>query len=230
MLIVQNTKQDKTAQEAMARREPTDRATLTLRLKEPLRADLEASAREKQISLNAEIVQRLEVSLADEKVGYSIFGDRVTYRIMDVIARTLQSFGYSKNKTWYQDAAIYHDAIETVYQFLNKLPAAAFDWAQHVVRVDAAAARHVVEAIIQTPSDDPAADTEVTAVEGDELADEVYRQWREETKRNGLDRLFVRLALRRMGESFDDAVERVARKVFETLNTAAPRQGGDSRQ
>jgi hypothetical protein len=214
----------------MARREPTDRATLTLRLKEPLRADLEASAREKKISLNAEIVQRLEVSLADEKVGYTIFGDRFTYQIVNIIARTFHSFGYEKNKLWHQDQIIYHDAVETIYQYLMKLPSITFDWAEHIVKVDAAAALRVVEAIIRTPSDDPAADTHFPAVEGDEPTNEAYLQWREEAKRDGLERLFARLASRRKGESFDDAVERIARKVFETLNAAAPVHEGDSRQ
>jgi hypothetical protein len=191
-------------------------------LREPLRAELEALAHEKNISLNAEIVQRLQVSIADEKTGQAIFGDRNTYVLVSVIARTLDGLGDKMGKTWYNDKEIYTIAVETIYEYLNKVPFGfASDWAKPIIRTDAAAALKVVEAIIRRPLDEKS-ETEVQASQKIEEPDDAYFRWRENAKSNGLDRLFAAFASRRVGERYDEAVERVARKLFHFFNSTSP--------
>ena len=51
----------------MATRKTTDTVQLKLRLREWLRADLEAAAKKKRVSLNQEIVNRLADSLAVDR-------------------------------------------------------------------------------------------------------------------------------------------------------------------
>ncbi len=58
----------------MARRAKSDTVQLKTRMKEPLRAKLEAAAEENGISLNAEAVQRLERSFFDENTAQYLLG------------------------------------------------------------------------------------------------------------------------------------------------------------
>jgi hypothetical protein len=59
---------NKKGRNPMAQRKQSATVDLKVRMKEPLRAALERSARQRGRSLNAEIVQRLERSLQDEEI------------------------------------------------------------------------------------------------------------------------------------------------------------------
>ena len=59
---------------AIAERESTGTAEIKLRMREPLRADIEATAKAKGISMNAEMVQRLERERALAAANVELYG------------------------------------------------------------------------------------------------------------------------------------------------------------
>ena len=88
----------------MARREKSDTVQLKTRMKEPLRAKLEAAAEEKGISLNAEAVQRLERSFFDENTAQYLLGfepqSMLALRCLgDAVAKIEGETG----RTWHED-------------------------------------------------------------------------------------------------------------------------------
>ena len=88
----------------MARRAQSDTVQLKTRMKEPLRAKLEAAAEEKGISLNAEAVQRLERSFFDENTAQYLLGfaahSMMALRCLgDAVAKIEGETG----RTWHED-------------------------------------------------------------------------------------------------------------------------------
>ncbi len=98
----------------MARRAKSDTVQLKTRMKEPLRAKLEAAAEENGISLNAEMVQRLERSFAKEKSRaaiseeavdgfYASFGKLETFLVARLLANAIQTIEAVTGKNWMDD-------------------------------------------------------------------------------------------------------------------------------
>jgi hypothetical protein len=102
-------------------RESTAKAQLKLRLREPLRARLEAEAKSMGYSLNTEIVRRLEASIRDEDIGAIIFGDAQMFGLMDFLARIIRAIEIDTDKAWTKDGETYLRAVETIYRLL-KMP------------------------------------------------------------------------------------------------------------
>ena len=82
----------------MAERADTAKAQIKLRLREPLRAELEAEAKRRGFSLNMEIARRLENSLVEEKRGNIVFGDEEMFILMNTFASVLRAFEINRQK------------------------------------------------------------------------------------------------------------------------------------
>jgi hypothetical protein len=106
----------------MAERNDTAKAQLKVRLREPLRARLEADAKRAGWSLNTEIVRRLEGSIRDENLGAIIFGDEQMFAVMDTLARIMRAIELRAGKRLTDDADTYNLAVETIYRFLKNAP------------------------------------------------------------------------------------------------------------
>lgn len=104
----------------MPRREPTERVTLTLRIRESLRAELEKAARSHDQSLNNEIASRLELSLKDETIGNVVFGD--LYGLFDLLGRVIRGIELKNGVKMHRDGRTYFECVETIHQFLLKVP------------------------------------------------------------------------------------------------------------
>jgi hypothetical protein len=106
----------------MPKRDPGTRATLTLRLREDLRKKLEAEARNKEYSLNTEIVRRLENSLLDENIGSIVFHDKDVFTLANLFATLIRAYQIKYKKTWSEDPEICRAASDTLCALLNKAP------------------------------------------------------------------------------------------------------------
>lgn len=104
----------------MPRREPTERVTLTLRMRESLRAELEAAARRDDQSLNNEIASRLELSLKDEAIGNVVFGD--LYVLFDQLGRIIRGIELKNRAKMRSDGRTYFECVETIHRFLLIAP------------------------------------------------------------------------------------------------------------
>jgi hypothetical protein len=89
-------------------------------MKEALRADIEAAAKAKGISLNAEAVERLEKFGQREGVEYEKFGDKATYRLMVLLATTLQLIETVTGKKWHKDELTYEEARQAIDAFFER--------------------------------------------------------------------------------------------------------------
>src|SRR5829696_6247546 len=92
-------------------RDPTAKAQLKLRVREPLRALLAERAKQNETSLNTEIAMRLQTSLRDEDMGEVVFGDRRTYVLISQVARIIRIFEIKRGKTIVQDTSLFSDAL-----------------------------------------------------------------------------------------------------------------------
>jgi hypothetical protein len=106
----------------MARRASSETAHLSVRLRESLRAGLEAEADRNGYSLNTEIVRRLEASLRDDDLGAILFGDREMFALMDTFARLIRAIEILNGKPFTQDPATYLHGVETIYRMLKNVP------------------------------------------------------------------------------------------------------------
>ena len=66
----------------MAKRKPTDKVQLPVRMQEMVRADLERSAETNGVSLNAEVVARLQASLLGDEQEKNFNSLRETLEIL----------------------------------------------------------------------------------------------------------------------------------------------------
>lgn len=76
---------------------------LKVRMKEPLRACIEEAAREHGVSMNAEIVNRLARTFREEETAYAIFGSKLRYRQMQLLAVTVQLIEEQTGHKWTDD-------------------------------------------------------------------------------------------------------------------------------
>jgi hypothetical protein len=106
----------------MVERAENAKAQLKVRLREPLRARLEAEARNNGYSLNTEIVRRLEESIREEDFGARVFGDDEMFATMDTLARLIRAVELRTGKPWTADRETYELAVETIYRVLKNGP------------------------------------------------------------------------------------------------------------
>ncbi len=83
----------------MAERARSDTIQLKARMKEPLRAKLEEAAETKGVSLNAEMIHRLEQSFSDDAALIEAFGGRDTYDVLRVMGSVAAHIQTRKGKT-----------------------------------------------------------------------------------------------------------------------------------
>jgi hypothetical protein len=107
----------------MPERDAAAKAQLKVRLREPLRARLEAEAKRNGYSLNTEIVRRLEGSIRDDDLGAIIFGDPQIFGLMDTIARMIRAIEINDGKPWTENPATYLYGVEMIYRLLKNAPA-----------------------------------------------------------------------------------------------------------
>ena len=98
----------------MARKE-TATVDLKLRLKEPLRAQIEAAASARGVSLNAEMVSRLYRSFESEE---DVFGGRHIYAFMKLLASAVSFIESQRDRKWHEDAATYREVAATLPKLL----------------------------------------------------------------------------------------------------------------
>lgn len=112
----------------MPRRAEDAYARVSLRIKEPLRAQCEIAANKRGVSMNTEIADRLERSFeADQRIE-AVFGSREVYGIMRAIAAALNMVGVSARTVqgqaagdvqWLDDPYAYDQAVRATIRFLN---------------------------------------------------------------------------------------------------------------
>ena len=72
-------------------------------MKEPLRAKIEKASKAQGISMNKEIVERLERSFRDQEALYRQFGGRENYNIFRFLAQIPYFAGQMTKQHWRED-------------------------------------------------------------------------------------------------------------------------------
>lgn len=104
------------------KRGKADKAQVGLRLPEPLRARLEAEAKEWGYSLNNEIVRRLGLSLQDDDLGKLVFGDGDIFHCAYVFAGIIQALERHTGKRVREDSSIFEMAADQLPDFAGIVP------------------------------------------------------------------------------------------------------------
>lgn len=117
--------------EGVSGRQPSDNVQLKLRMKEPLRAAIERSAEERGVSMNADVIDRLERSFDRERMVEHLFGGPEVFGIAQIIARAmherLRDVGLRKRRAlevptaWLMDPYAYDQAVTAAYAVLERL-------------------------------------------------------------------------------------------------------------
>ena len=107
----------------MAERSRSKTVQLKARMKEPLRAKLEAAAEAKGVSLNAEMVHRLEQSFAEEKSQarefYAPFGKPETFLVARLLANAIHTIEAVTGKNWMDDPEAHRQTQEACKNILD---------------------------------------------------------------------------------------------------------------
>lgn len=202
----------------MVERKSTAKAQLKVRLREPLRAQLEVAARNAGWSLNTEIVRRLEASVRDDDLGAIIFGDAVMYAMMDCLARAIRGVEKYMGKTWTEDAETYQLAVELACAVLKSPQSLASGGWPHEIRSLADYGAFAIYAnALKTDADRRLSD----AIEG------WFEGWWAKVKAVGIDKLLN--VSPQPGETLDDARERTGRDIFEALRKVLPAPPSEAR-
>jgi hypothetical protein len=191
----------------MAKRPDTATAQLKVRLREPLRARLEAEADRNGYSLNTEIVRRLEASIRDEDIGAVLFGDRDLYHCMDALARLVRAVEMHEGKLWLEDRATYNRAVDTIHAFLKGGPAFVVtgEWPGGIRGIADAGALMAVEQLFVSEA----------GRQKETSRDQRFARWWQNVQSDGLDRLFK--VQPGKDETIEEARERAAWDCFLAL-------------
>jgi hypothetical protein len=111
-------------------RQKTDLVQISIRTKEPLRAALESAARERGVSMNAEIVERLTRTFEDEIKLEAEFDRRQLYAILRIMAVAMDHAGHSAaivshtvsqndGMTWFDEPFAYDQAVQAATHILE---------------------------------------------------------------------------------------------------------------
>ena len=114
----------------MAERSRSNTVQLKARMKEPLRAKLEAAAEANGVSLNAEMVHRLELSFAEEKSQaeisdgavrefYAPFGKPETFLVARLLANAIHTIEAVTGKNWMDDPEAHRQTQEACKNILD---------------------------------------------------------------------------------------------------------------
>jgi Arc-like DNA binding domain len=111
------------------RRKDTQTVQLGLRVKEWMRAALEESARERGVSMNAEIVRRLEQTFHLDEQIETAFGDATTYEMMRAVAAAMRAAGgrarwlegHPVTYPWTASAYAYQESVQAAIGVLDAL-------------------------------------------------------------------------------------------------------------
>ena len=112
------------------KRPKTATVDLKVRMKEPLRAKIETSAKKSGISLNAEVVRRIESSFEAEKresliasqaTGslYASFGGLEGFMVMRLLANAISTMEITSERKWREDPALFAEVKKACGQILN---------------------------------------------------------------------------------------------------------------
>jgi len=96
------------------RTKPKQRAQVGLRLPEGLRKKIEKSAKRQGVSMNSEIVNRLEQSLRDE-----LFGGPHTRNLLNTLGAAITAVEHHTGKKWIDDEDTQAQAYLAMYAFLG---------------------------------------------------------------------------------------------------------------
>ena len=123
----------------MTERDDAATAEIKLRMKEPLRAKIESAARERGISMNAEMVDRLERSFERPAIVKSLLGEALELSfgsklagLLQVVAKAMEDVGHHANfaahggpqygkyrEDWLQDPYAFSEAANAVSDVLK---------------------------------------------------------------------------------------------------------------
>jgi hypothetical protein len=91
---------------------------LKLRMKEPLRAKIAATAKKNGVSMNSEIVERVERSFQKDQALHESFGDESAYRLLlffsnyaSLIETEMQEDDPERFGPWYRDPNVFYTAL-----------------------------------------------------------------------------------------------------------------------
>jgi hypothetical protein len=111
----------------MPERTKADSAQLKVRMKEPLRAALEEAARDRGVSMNTEIVARLERSFEQDQRLKDVFGSDELYRLAQTLALVMDDTRYAAgfseegDASWLRHPYTYDQAVKAVNVVLEAL-------------------------------------------------------------------------------------------------------------
>ena len=114
----------------MAKHSRSDTIQLKVRMKEPLRAAIEASAKKRGISLNAETVRRIEASFEAERREsliaaeatssvYFSFGGLDNFMVLRLLANAISTMEQTSGRKWREDPALFAEVKKATVQILN---------------------------------------------------------------------------------------------------------------
>ncbi len=96
---------------------------LKVRMKEPLRAQIEKAAKQAGISMNAEIVSRLQRSFGEEEnlrwAFSQMFRDEALFQILRSVASVIRLMEEQHGKPWHQDPNTRHEAVLCFRDYLD---------------------------------------------------------------------------------------------------------------
>jgi hypothetical protein len=102
----------------MAARQQSDIVQIKLRLKEQLRARIEENAQIRGVSINSEIVNRLERSLIEQDVLYE---NSYTRKLLQTLAGAISIIEHQTGKRWIDDADTFSKALLSIYGILGQI-------------------------------------------------------------------------------------------------------------
>src|SRR5713226_8088659 len=113
------------------KRKEADTVQISVRAKEPLRLQLEAAAKARGVSMNNEIIDRLQRSFENDRRIEEIFGGRDVYGMMRVIAAAVHETGLSAGffatsslegaKGWLRNPWAYDQAVRAALRVFEAL-------------------------------------------------------------------------------------------------------------
>lgn len=102
----------------MVARRQSDNVQIKLRLKEQLRARIEENAQIHGVSINSEIVNRLEQSLTEQEV---LYGNSYTQKLLQTLAGAISIIEHKTGKRWIDDEDTFSKALLSIYAILGQI-------------------------------------------------------------------------------------------------------------
>ncbi len=104
-------------------------------MKEPLRAKIEKASKAQGISMNKEIVERLERSFRDQEALYRQFGGRENYNIFRFLAQTPYFAEQMTKQPWREDRRTFRVVMKAIESILEAgIPKEGPDWSEEDLR------------------------------------------------------------------------------------------------